>query len=80
MTLKEKHRKVKLIGLIVLCDFLLYKKDPPKTIEDTLIRGMDSYYWINQLRIIQSQPLPRFEKGSLAIVDNSNKNEIIKNN
>lgn len=59
MLLEEKQRKVKLIGLIVLCDFLLYKKDPPKTIEDTIIRGMDSYFWINQLRIIQSQPIPK---------------------
>lgn len=77
MTLQEKKQKVKLIVLITICDFLHYKKDPPKTFDETLLRGMNSYYWINQLRIIQSQPIPKLEKGGVAICGDCKNPEII---
>lgn len=59
MTLKQqKERKLKILSLILMCDFLLYKKDPPKTIPDIVNRTVNTSYWVSQILIVSSQPLP----------------------
>lgn len=83
--LQQKQRKVKLLGLIIICDLLLWKKDTPKGILEIISRTQGTVYWLTQLRIVQSQPIPPiYIKGSkniktgLAIVGNSDREEIIK--
>jgi len=75
MTLEEKQRKIKLIALILMCNFIKVKKQPLKTIDDTIIFGYDCVFWINELRRVQAH-IP-FKNGGIAIVGDNNKPEKI---
>lgn len=80
MTPKEnKQHKLKLIALILMCDFILYKKNPPKDFKEVFFREMETSYWMLQLSLIQSQPIPKQPKGSISF-SGEYKKEIIINN
>lgn len=78
MTRQEKERKIKLICLIMMCSYVKYLKQPPKTIPELLQFGLESVYWINELRTARSQPSPRFENGGVAIIGDGSRPEAIQ--
>lgn len=62
----QRDRKIKLIGLILICDWLRLVKDPPTSIKDAIERAMEVVFWRTELFKL-SAPIPRFEKGGTEI-------------
>ena len=64
MTKEEKTHKLKLIMLIIICESETLRRDPPKTIQDSITKAIEINYWLIQLYRM-SQPLPKYETGCL---------------
>ncbi len=67
MTKEEKKRKIKLISLILICEWLKIKKSPPKGIQETFKAAMTLRYWFIELATVASQTHSNHKKG-IAIV------------
>ena len=77
MTKKEKERKIKLICLIMMCNYVKAQKQPPKNIVETLQFAFENINWMNELKRVVAQPLPRHPKGGIAFV-NGDRPEVIQ--
>lgn len=78
MTKADKKHKIKLIMLILICEYLILKKSPPKTVFDTIQNALNLSFWIGRLMIIAAQPIYPYPKGGLAIVGEKKAELIIK--
>ena len=78
----RKHRKQVQINILKaeLClQYMITRLRPNPKPLDTMYDTILTACIANQIYIIQSQPIPNFESGSLAMVGNSDKKEIIIN-
>ncbi len=65
MTLDEKKRKLRIINMILICNWLLVRKGEIKSVKDLIEMRIDNIYWHVQYKMIQDQPLPNFPIGGM---------------
>lgn len=75
MTKQEKQHKLKIIALVLMCNFIKAKKTK-LNLNDTIALAIKSAFWFNELKIISSAPT--FEPGGVMYF-NEGKPEVIIN-
>lgn len=71
MTKEEKQRKIKLIGLIMLCEWVKMMKSPPKDLAENLNFGISMHHWKMQIAFLSAQPISNFENVSTSVGNNN---------
>ena len=80
MTKEEKTHKLKLIMLIIICKREVIRRNESKSFYDAWLELMDLRFWLTQLVIVQSQPIPKQETVCLAYINNNREEVIISKN
>jgi len=76
MTKKQKEHKIKLIYLIILVNTEYVKRKPFKDIWETIAFGYEMVWWAMELKRVVTQKT--FESGSVAIVGDNRRPEVIQ--
>lgn len=75
MTKEEKQHKLKIIALILMCNFIKAKKTK-LNLNDTIALAIESAFWFNELKMINS--VPTFERGGVMYFNEGKPEVIIK--
>ena len=79
MTIEDKEHKIKLIMLIIICRMEAIRKSKYDSSLEMFKDRMDLACWSRELALVQSQPMPRFDKGGLAHINDDKEKKVILN-
>lgn len=77
MTLAEKECKLKLILLIIIVENEKIRRCNKHKITEYILITCEIFFWLKEYYILESQLLPRFPKGGVAIIGDKNHHEPI---